>query len=1821
MKFRMKKLLAMLMAAMMIFSNMGSAFAGTFGAENQAHTEITPRNAGSGHTVKIKIADGVSWEGHLYVVLKQENISTQEPPYSCVQYYVEEINKAGNTISLTSSTIFKTDTQYGIEEYPFDSLESVEARLAVSAYGNNGTINAETPINNPSGVKYHTTENPILNYPVSNITSGNTTTITIGSVEPTPHMVAVSGLDDGDTFDQNRVVAKVGETTYHGNVGVSVVFDETGSNTIPDEADEGSVKIVANESDVPVTSILSSNSTNEYYISGPVLDSTSHTYQFTATKKEISYAKCVVQGGTLGNNYYVLASDNNNRVIGFAQLKDGDLSFINESQNKDIYNNTSFVIVKYTGDYEPQEVQLTDIETSTSCVNNGGSMDGLTFAWNTVPKDSYYTINVTRLPTATVNVTSAEGLESGYDYYIVAYDGTTPIGYSQYVSGNDLSFGDGVSLYATTTFKVVRVEAGTQVVLSSLASADSSNTLTASGSLGTTEFAWNSEAKEDVFSFASSQKIDVSADFKFLDENGNQATGTDETYFIRVNNIDEDGQQSQVYAQAGNGPLVFKNDSGEQVEINSISGLNVRKVKTGEDVSNSTTWNQIESKTENVSADNGSYNLNGYRLSAPTYDEASKTYHFVAAKPGILQVKVELFEDEEKTHPVTLSQFGNLKIVARITGQDNSGNDNSWVASKDVSSDTGIAVIDSTVQFEHNNGGVQPTKRYYQKGDNIELYLGLSNDISADGGAGTVSVTNGVEESGCLKDYKFTRTYNPNTNTYTYTGINVPPFGYSVEVQNANGEKIYPDDSALDNLYIVGSIRGDYYQEQAVGLNVPTDRQPVTGSFDDQNGYKNSSDASAYYTPWDNVTVSLATTSNARTPEALISNEEVLRGKYQVFVEDNENAAKVIVKQLPELKIKTAFSDNAWNTSIATSIASQYKLLVKMTDHSGNEYYSIQPLSASGVTVPSFKRNINNNWDTVGYYTGIEDLSVQLIKASGVDDYSVISSGSSPIYTEADFIPELYTFTTAKDGHELTTTFKPMSNTGVTHTIKVEFYDKKDGTLETPENVDGSYFFRLGLTRGNKVVGYKFVDADADNGDVSGLAAAIMADGTYEQAISADITFQMVDEAGNDVSGAPLMFYDPSSFGMEVRLYKYKDGQSNLPTSLKGVASIGTDTIDGFDFWETKTVVTEQGESKTALTTVKLYEGYAKKYQVQIESNYPLTIDNLKLYVDAVHATSDPDHFDDNVTYSNATSAVKVIEDHTDASSQQNHWDGVTDPTVKSVSGNETFTYYIEVNGNPISDSQVIRIGKDSYTVRYTSKDRTKEHNNTNKTTVITDYIVLEKFETSPALTPDDILGEAAEFGIVANRFEQQGHTETNFAVKSFKSGDNIDIDGSGSAAIPFYVAAMDNGSRLQITKGTTVDVDVFYGDGLLSQIDDSDPDLKVHVEKVPMAKSDVEAYVQSLIDHGKNMSTTMLSRNNYTPVNDGSKVIDTTSFPDDSTIYIDCTNIIDWIGSDWKINKLEGQSLVFNIPGKGTVRINKFETNVYKYDDKGALVPVIEKLESTTSALNAIPVQNKAVDDYIFSHIFFNAYEASHVNLVNVSGLFLAPEANEVNQDNGAGWIVTGGTVKTSTEWHFYRHTRHYHSVAETGIKAKKTLEGGTLHEGDFTFTLRSDETDSEGLPLIDRTETNESDGDVIFGRLKFAFNPTNHEIEAGFIDLTSQLTSSNTCTLHLTLAEDTTKLPEGVTPVGATSHRITVTVRKDAHGKIHVTTDPADTTKFKFTNQKEQEQTVKATLSATKVFTGRDWTDADSFEFTLAADASNPDGATLPQRRTSRR
>ena len=79
------------------------------------------------------------------------------------------------------------------------------------------------------------------------------------------------------------------------------------------------------------------------------------------------------------------------------------------------------------------------------------------------------------------------------------------------------------------------------------------------------------------------------------------------------------------------------------------------------------------------------------------------------------------------------------------------------------------------------------------------------------------------------------------------------------------------------------------------------------------------------------------------------------------------------------------------------------------------------------------------------------------------------------------------------------------------------------------------------------------------------------------------------------------------------------------------------------------------------------------------------------------------------------------------------------------------------------------------------------------------------------ALTPQQILGNAVEFGVVANKYKQTGHTETNFAVKHFEldKSQSIEIMGSGSNPIPFYIGELDGSTKFWNGQATNVVFDV----------------------------------------------------------------------------------------------------------------------------------------------------------------------------------------------------------------------------------------------------------------------------------------------------------------------------------------------------------------------------------------------------------------------------
>ncbi|MBP3896223.1 MAG: hypothetical protein J6D57_00090, partial [Mogibacterium sp.] len=76
------------------------------------------------------------------------------------------------------------------------------------------------------------------------------------------------------------------------------------------------------------------------------------------------------------------------------------------------------------------------------------------------------------------------------------------------------------------------------------------------------------------------------------------------------------------------------------------------------------------------------------------------------------------------------------------------------------------------------------------------------------------------------------------------------------------------------------------------------------------------------------------------------------------------------------------------------------------------------------------------------------------------------------------------------------------------------------------------------------------------------------------------------------------------------------------------------------------------------------------------------------------------------------------------------------------------------------------------------------------------------------AIDPYDVLGEGAEYGVIADTYVRKEHTETNFAVNKYveDTGAGIDLAANGgeSEGMPFYVGEY---NHIKFTGNTTVDL------------------------------------------------------------------------------------------------------------------------------------------------------------------------------------------------------------------------------------------------------------------------------------------------------------------------------------------------------------------------------------------------------------------------------
>ena len=667
----------------------------------------------------------------------------------------------------------------------------------------------------------------------------------------------------------------------------------------------------------------------------------------------------------------------------------------------------------------------------------------------------------------------------------------------------------------------------------------------------------------------------------------------------------------------------------------------------------------------------------------------------------------------------------------------------------------------------------------------------------------------------------------------------------------------------------------------------------------------------------------------------------------------------------------------------------------------------------------------------------------------------------------------------------MTTEFVKRRDNGVPHDITVSYYKQhassvSEGQLNPDANnmstKAGAYFFRVRLYNNNKLVAYKIVPLTTEE------AAQANSTGTLTHTIGANETFQLVDDEGADIQGGAL-HYDPTVYTSNVRLYKANTA-NDLPSNLSEVSEKGFDTIDGYDFWQNVYSETKDGETITKTNTdLALYSAYKKKYQVKIvidDEAEPKTEDDIRLSVEAAHKTTNVDKFNVNDIANGAAyrtddvadgkRVITYLVENQTATPIEQHWTQKGSDS-NALTGNETFSLGLQQGSNgKQSEGYPVIIAGNPYNVSYDTGDavgKNIEMDDSGKVTTITHYVYLTKANYEPALTPEEVLGDAYEFGIVADTYKQSEHTETNFAVKHYNHGTNFDIEGTSDnpySDVPFYIGEMQTG--FIVGRGTNADLYVYTPQSEIdrwsgtNQIRQENTGQKKHqVTFTDTPVDEINAYVDGMIDAVRQTSTAMAQKTTLRPskVTNGKPVIDTTSLPDGTTIYVDCSNIIDKIaeGNEWEIHKKDNQTIVLNIPSTGHVEIGKFKVWTDTYPNG---------VESTTVAMNRDHPHNIEVDDAIFGHVFFNMPNASSVYTKDASAMFLAPNASEFTQTNGAGWIVCGGTVDSGSEWHFYRHDRHFSSTVGS-LQINKRLNDDAPAEAKqktYKFYIREKKEDN---------------------------------------------------------------------------------------------------------------------------------------------------------------
>ncbi len=226
---------------------------------------------------------------------------------------------------------------------------------------------------------------------------------------------------------------------------------------------------------------------------------------------------------------------------------------------------------------------------------------------------------------------------------------------------------------------------------------------------------------------------------------------------------------------------------------------------------------------------------------------------------------------------------------------------------------------------------------------------------------------------------------------------------------------------------------------------------------------------------------------------------------------------------------------------------------------------------------------------------------------------------------------------------------------------------------------------------------------------------------------------------------------------------------------------------------------------------------------------------------------------------------------------------------------------------------------------------------------------------------------------------------------------------------------------------------------------------------------------------------------------------------------------------------------------------------------------------------------KNDAEGHIVFSPIYYTSYDAGKTffyKVVEEDGLERGISYDEtayditvkVTEDEEG---ILSAEVSDNAEKMTFTNT--YMSTGKITFSGTKTLEGREMKDGDvFTFEVKENGTDNVW------TVTNNASGKIAYPTIGYTYDPVNKIDDTG---------------THTYTVTETTQNGMGIT-VDKNTYEVTVKVTEEGSGKLKV--EPSDNYKaLDFVNTYTAKGDI--TFEGTKVLTGREMTDKDTFEFRI--------------------